>query len=39
MPVLTKKKSAVVNPLNFMDVYGDIAMELPAQPNIGIVRA
>ena len=39
MPVLTKKKTAVKHPLNFMDVYGDIAMELPAQPNIGIVRA
>tara|TARA_Y100000310_G_scaffold227629_1_gene229916 strand:+ start:109 stop:855 length:747 start_codon:yes stop_codon:yes gene_type:complete len=39
MPVLTKKTTAVNHPLNFMDVYSDIAIELPHQPNIGIVRA
>jgi len=39
MPVLTKKTTAVKHPLNFMDIYADIAMELPNQPNLGIVRA
>ena len=39
MPVLTKKKTSIKSPLNFMDVYADIAMELPEQPNVGIVRA
>ena len=39
MPVLTKKTTAVKYPLNFMEVYSDIAMELPKQPNISIVRA
>ena len=38
MPVLTKKKTAIKNPLNFMDIYADIAIELPKQPNVGIVR-
>ena len=38
MPVLTKKKTSIKSPLNFMDVYADIAMELPEQPNVGIVR-
>ena len=39
MPVLTKKTTAFRHPLKFMDVYADIAMELPNQPNLGIVRA
>ena len=39
MPVLTKKTTAVKHPLIFMDIYADIAMELPNQPNLGIVRA
>ena len=39
MPVLTKKTTAVKHPLRFMDIYADIAMELPQQPNLGIVRA
>jgi hypothetical protein len=38
MPVLTKKKTAIKHPLNFMDIYADIAIELPQQPNIGIVK-
>jgi hypothetical protein len=39
MPVLTKKTTAVKHPLKFMDIYADIAMELPQQPNLAIVRA
>ena len=39
MPVLTKKTTAVKHPLKFFDIYQDIGMELPSQPNIGIVRA
>ena len=38
MPVLTKKRTSIKSPFNFMDVYADIAMELPEQPNVGIVR-
>ena len=39
MAVLTKKTTAVKHPLNFLEVYQDIALELEEQPNIGIVRS
>jgi len=38
MPLLTKKKTSIKHPLNFMEIFADIAVELPEQPNIGIVR-
>ena len=34
-----KTRSAQLHPLKFYDIYADIAMELPSQPNLNIVKA
>lgn len=39
MPVLTKKTTTVKHPLNFMEIFADVGIELPQQPNLNMVKA